>query len=169
MQALSHAATILTSQLPGCAEPPSPPKSARLYRPALEESTGNIINGANHPFAPTGTACDASTLSAGASTVSQSCKPLSGGIPENGSSHPNCSDAVRAVNAMHAAHAAYRMSDPSQCVAGMQAGGTNMHAQGGGEAASHSLLLPQPDMAILQQHLGPPSVPLHTVQGFPGW
>jgi hypothetical protein len=144
VQALGHAAAIISSLLPGCADPPSPPKSARVYRPGFVEALHGPSDGVKPPspiappYNPTGD--HTPHMHTGLSSFSVPCLKSSNPAiyPENSVAFANHGPGERAVHAMHAAHTAYLASEKSsygvsnQAVQGM---GLGMHNTiGGGES-----------------------------------
>ena len=186
MKALSHAAGIISSLLPGCAEPPSPPKSARVYRPAFRETAHGPPDGVTRP-SPGDNCCDMQSPS----------PPMHFGnpYPENSATYSNYGAGVRAANAMQAAHTAYEIVSPglggpqvgyapSQAIQGI---GMAMHSPAAfhvqpaatprGGSSMHGFMLHEPqmqqglhrDVVPLQPQSGPPSVPIPSFQAFSGW
>lgn len=187
MQALSHAAGIISSLLPGCAEPPSPPKSARLYRPAFGmDGHHGPTDGVEHPSPPGATCCEMNSPDPLMRSANSNPRPQSSdsglAYPENCASYSNYGAGVRAANAMLAAHTAYLISDltPSMgwkggCGANQTAEttGAAMHAMmGGGRSMwdeSKSMQLPETKTIPLQPQWESQSMPLPPYQGSSGW
>ena len=181
MQALSHAAAIISSMLPGCADPPSPPKTARVYKPVSQAPHGPS-DGVNHPSPGN----DYSSMES-PSPHTHASNPY----PENSLTYSNYGAGVRAANAMHAAHSAYQIVSPS--VGGPQVGyGPSEALQGIGKAmhdpaSCHlhpSAILrgveatwdeppktarPHHNVEPLQPHWEFQSMPIPPGQGLPGW
>lgn len=188
MQALSHASGIISSLLPGCAEPPSPPKSARLYRPAFGEAPHGPSDGVNPPSSPSDDdSCMDDPLQPMHASNSYP-KPYSTGLsayPENNATYSDYGAGVRAANVMHAAHTAYQIPTlplglavpPGGYAASQQMHGMGMHGVvPDGRSVwddSHSMQLPQANiMAPLQPHWESQKMPplqMPPYQGFSGW